>query len=96
MKTIEFLPAARGDYDHAFDWYLKRNAKVAEKFSAAIDVALKIVAGNPRLFATFDGVHRICLVRGFPYSIIYRCGENRIHVVAVSHASRDSGFWQGR
>jgi hypothetical protein len=32
----------------------------------------------------------------FPYSIVYQVQSGQIYLVAVAHASRAAGYWQGR
>jgi len=44
MKPVDYLPCARRDYDDSFDWYAKRSTIAAERFSNAVDAALKRIA----------------------------------------------------
>jgi plasmid stabilization system protein ParE len=96
MMPVELLPAARVDYDESFDWYAGRSPAAARHFSRSVDEALRAIGENPEMFAAVDPVHRACLVKQFPYSIVYRIEPERIVVMAIAHAKRRPGFWRGR
>lgn len=96
MRTADYLPAARSDFDESFDWYAKRSPRAALGFVAAVDQALATIAANPERFAVFDGVHRACPVSRYPFRIVYREVEDRVVVVAVAHAKRRPNYWMDR
>jgi plasmid stabilization system protein ParE len=96
MTPVELLPAARGDYDESFDWYAGRSPAAARHFSMAVDEALRLIGQSPQMFAVVDTVHRACLLKQFPYSIVYRVEPKRALVVAIAHVKRRPGYWRGR
>jgi plasmid stabilization system protein ParE len=96
MKPVDFLTGARLDFDASFDWYADRSAIAAKRFSIAVEAALRRIAHHPEQFARIDARHRECLVRRFPFRIVFRVEVSRIVVVAVAHAKRRPGFWKGR
>jgi plasmid stabilization system protein ParE len=96
MIPVDLLPAARVDYDESFDWYAERSAAAARQFSLAVDDSLRLIGENPKLFASIDSSHRACLVRRFPYRIVYRIEPARAVVVAVAHARRRPRYWKDR
>jgi plasmid stabilization system protein ParE len=96
MKPIDFLPGARLDFDASFDWYSERSATAAERFANAVDSALTRIASQPDLFAAIDARHRECLVRRFPFRIVYRVELERILIVAIAHAKRRPNYWRAR
>lgn len=40
--------------------------------------------------------HRQCLVKKFPYRVIFRTEGDELYVVALAHTKRRSGYWKGR
>ncbi len=96
MLPIDYLAGARRDFDESFNWYAARSTQAAQRFVAALDVALTKVAANPLRFATPDGVHRECPVKKFPFRIVYRPLTDRVLVVAIAHAKRRPGYWRNR
>jgi plasmid stabilization system protein ParE len=96
MKPVVYLPGARRDFDESFDWYAERSAVAAKRFSAAVDAALSEISADPERFARIDDRHRGCLLKRFPFRIIYRIEPTKILVVAVAHAKRRPGYWKRR
>ena len=96
MKPIDFLPGARYDFDESFGWYGERSVIAAERFANAVDEAVNRVASNPEQFPAIDSRHRECLVKRFPFRIVYRVEANRVVVVAVAHAKRRPRYWRDR
>jgi plasmid stabilization system protein ParE len=47
MKPVDFLPGARLDFDTSFDWYAARSSVAAERFSVAVESALRRIADGP-------------------------------------------------
>jgi plasmid stabilization system protein ParE len=96
MVSVDLLPAARQDFDESFDWYACRSSEAAERFSRAVDDALRRIAKTPNQFAKVDRRHLACPVTRFPFRIIYRIEADRILVVVVVHAKRRPFYWKGR
>ncbi|WP_425618693.1 type II toxin-antitoxin system RelE/ParE family toxin [Anatilimnocola sp. NA78] len=94
--NVDYLPGARVDFDETYDWYSARSPTAANRFITAIDDALAVVVSNPLRFASDDGIHRLCPVRRFPFRIVYRIESDTIIVVAITHGSRSSTYWQDR
>jgi toxin ParE1/3/4 len=54
------------------------------------------ISRNPELHAViYRGVRR-CLVRRFPYAILYMAEETRVVVIAVMHTRRNPQRWKKR
>jgi plasmid stabilization system protein ParE len=96
VVNVSFLPAADADYQDARAWYATRSRQAAAGFEAAVAVAVKEIADNPELYNLLDDRHRRCMLRRFPYSLIYRVEALGILVVAVAHSRRSSSYWHGR
>jgi plasmid stabilization system protein ParE len=96
MMPVDYLPGARRDFDESFDWYAERSALAAERFATAIDAALNRIAASPEQFCLIDQLHRECIIKRFPFRIVYRAVPGRILVVAIAHAKRRPNFWLHR
>jgi plasmid stabilization system protein ParE len=96
MLPVDYLPAARRDFNESFDWYAERSVRAAVGFTNAVDLALSAISADPKRFAKVDEHHRECRVGRFPFRIVYRITPDRIVVVAVAHAKRRPGFWKER
>jgi plasmid stabilization system protein ParE len=96
MLPLDFLPGAQSDFDDSFDWYAERSPLVAVRFANAVEEVLRRIATDPDQFASIDLRHRECLVRRFPFRIVYRNEADRILVGAIVHAKRRPNYWRNR
>ena len=96
MADISIHSDAEAEYEAALAWYLARSARAADGFEEAFERALESIAANPQLHPLYDDRHRFCLLRRYPYSLIYRVDGDQVRVVAVAHSRRLPGYWSGR
>jgi plasmid stabilization system protein ParE len=96
MKPVAYLPGARRDFDDSLDWYAERSSVAAERFSHSVDESLAKINASPEQFEIVDQRHRACMLKRFPFRIIYRIEPTRILVVALAHAKRRPGYWKSR
>jgi plasmid stabilization system protein ParE len=96
MANVSFLPAADADYQAALTWYRARNTQAAAKFEAAVADGVQRIVDRPELYSFVDNRHRQCLLRRYPYSLIYRVQPMGVLVVAVAHSRRSASYWRGR
>jgi plasmid stabilization system protein ParE len=87
---------AEAEYEAALAWYLARSDRAAAGYEEAFERALASIAANPLLHPLYDDRHRFCLLRRYPYSIIYRLDGDQVRVLAVAHSRRLPGYWSGR
>lgn len=93
---ISFHPEATAELEASVDWCAERSPGAARDFCVAVDVALASIEADPERFVRIDARHRSCSVRRFPFQIVFRYGDDRIHVIAVAHAKRRPGYWRNR
>ena len=55
----------------------------------------KILAMSER-WRVLEGDVRRCLVRVFPYGVLYTIEPDFILIIAVAHAKREPGYWGHR
>jgi plasmid stabilization system protein ParE len=92
----EFDPAAREEFDEAFDWYAKRSHEAAMGFAAAVDATIDAILEAPDQFAaTFAGC-RFARTKRYPYLVIFRKSARGVAVFAIAHSRRRPGYWQSR
>lgn len=96
MVNVHFLPAADADYHAALTWYRSRSPQAAAGFETAVSDGVQRIADRPELYALIDRRHRRCLLRRYPYSLIYRIEPTGVFVIAVAHSRRSSSYWGRR
>jgi toxin ParE1/3/4 len=96
VSQARFAGAARREFLAEVAYYREIQPALAERFTAAVEKAVERAvlfpfSGSP----TFAGTRRI-LVKGFPFSVIYRPENDELYIVAIAHHSRKPGYWSDR
>jgi plasmid stabilization system protein ParE len=96
MSKPRILSPAEWEYTEALCWYAERSQRAAERFDDEFDRALEAIVSDPHRFPRIDERHRFYLMHRYPYQVIYRTEHDEVIVVAVAHAKRRPGYWEGR
>jgi plasmid stabilization system protein ParE len=94
--SIDFDPEAAAEANEAYCWYAKRSQRAADAFIAELDRAIDSIREQPNRFAKYLHGTQRCLLKRYPYAVVYRATEVAIQVVAVAHGKRRPGYWKGR
>ena len=95
MKYV-FHPEALTEYAEAVQYYAEQSSEVAQAFINVIEDAVYRIKESPTRWAVLDENVRRCLTRKFPYSILYTIEQDYILILAVTHCSREPGYWKNR
>jgi len=96
VPRLRVRKIARAEILAAFEWYLTRSPRAAERFVDAVDVAMKRIEEAPDRYHVIHGRLRRVLLQGFPYGVFYKVYPSVISVVGVIHASRHPDTWLRR
>jgi plasmid stabilization system protein ParE len=91
-----FHPEALAEYSEAVQYYAEQRSEVAQMFINAIEDAVYRIRESPTRWAIVNEDVRRCLTRKFPYSILYTIEQDYILILAVTHCSREPGYWKSR
>lgn len=95
MTRTVFSTDARADLREAHAHYAGIDARLAQRFSLAVDRAVQRMAAAPlRWPEVAPGVRR-CLLDSFPYSLVYQPQGATLRVIAVRHHRRQPRAWPG-
>ena len=93
---IDFRPDAELDLQYAHRWYEARQRGLGDAFVGRIDDNLYNISRFPNAYPAVHGEIRRCVLRRFPYSILYIVERARIVVLAIFHERRDPEDWKER
>lgn len=93
---IEFLAIAQAELYAAFQWYESQQKLLGLRFLNEIDASLRRIASYPESFIQLNEAIRRCLVKRFPYGILYGIDIDKIVVVASLHLHRKPDYWLAR
>ncbi len=96
MEKLKVHRLVHREVREAFSWYLARNLDAAAKFVDQVWEAIERVARAPTRwpFEDHSHTHRYCMMRSYPYRVIFRLEFERVHIVALAHAKRRPGYWK--
>jgi hypothetical protein len=93
---VRFLPAAEIELLKEVTYYSKARTGTGVRFQAAIEAAVSRAATHPLGGAPSFKETRSVLVKGFPFSVVYRPSEQELLVVAIAPHRKRPQYWASR
>jgi plasmid stabilization system protein ParE len=93
---VRFLPAAEAELLHEVAYYSIARSGVGVRFEVAVEATLARAANHPLGGSPSPRQTRSMLVKGFPFSIVYRCSAQELLVVAVAPHRKQPAYWAAR
>jgi plasmid stabilization system protein ParE len=86
--TFTVSKRAEKHIESAYLWYEEQKPKLGIKFLESLEIAFSSIKSNPLLYSFRKDNIRRCIVKGFPYAVLFYVKKNNIRVTAVFHSSR--------
>ena len=96
MIKVRFLPAAEIELLKEVTYYSKARKGTGLRFQAAVQAALSRAATHPLGGAPSFRETRSVLVKGFPFSVVYRPSQHELLVVAIAPHRKRPQYWASR
>lgn len=96
MKRARFIAAARLEFFAEVIYYNNLESGLGERFTAAVEEAAARAVVFPLSGSPSPSNTRRVIVKGFPFSIVYRSELEGIVVFALANHSRRPYYWQSR
>ena len=74
--------------DNAFEWYEAQQNNLGVQFINEFEAAIKRISTYPGAYALVGNEVRRCLIKRFPYGILYGIDGETIVIIAVAHLHR--------
>jgi toxin ParE1/3/4 len=94
--THRFHPGAAEEFAESVRYYLDRSQALGERFAAEVRRTIRRIVDSPERWRVLEDDVRRCMVRVFPYCILYTIEPEFILIVAVMHTKRQPGYWRYR
>lgn len=91
-----FHPEAEEELNNAIDYYNDCRENLGFNFAEEIFMSVKNILAYPEAWAPLSKNTRRCLVRRFPYGIIYQIADKEIFILAVMQLNQSPGYWKKR
>lgn len=95
MKII-FHPEAREELLESARFFEEKTLGLGWDLIIAVEQAAHRLTKFPELGSVEHDNVRKCLVRGFPFTLLYEVNPDHIFIAAVMHQHRRPGYWSKR
>ena len=92
--NLKFSIVAEREIEAAADYYEKQEAGLGLRFVLEMERAIKFILQFPNAWLPISKRARRCVLRRFPYNVIYSVQQDTVTVVTVIHQRRDPEKWQ--
>jgi len=94
--NCSFHPEARAELLRAIAYYDDLAAGLGIDFAAEVHDVVQRIVDLPNAWPEIKRGIRRCMVRRFPFGIVYAVRSEEIVVLAVMHLHRRPGYWENR
>jgi hypothetical protein len=91
-----FHAAAEAELNDAVDYYNACRRDLGWEFAEEVYATIQNILAYPTAWTSLSEHTRRCLVRRFPYGVIYQKAVDGIRIIAVMHLNRKPSYWQDR
>lgn len=94
--NYSFHPEAEIELVQAIEYYDELEESLGGDFATEVYLAIERITSYPRAWPIIEDDVRRCLVKRFPYGILYAEGNEEIFILAVMHLHREPDYWKHR
>lgn len=91
-----FHPDAALEFEEQVRYYRARGRVVGERFASEVRFSIRRILETLERWRVLEDDVRRCVVRVFPFSVLYTIEPDFILIVAVMHHKRQPGYWRYR
>ena len=77
-------------------YYENMEHGLGKRFLHEFENSINQIKKYPSMWRKLTGKFRRCLIKDFPYGIIYQIREKELLVVAIANLHRKPGYWKDR
>ena len=94
--NFSFHPEAENEFDDAVGYYEDCEPGLGFDFAREIQATILNITDYPGLWPEIEKQVRRCLVRRFPYGVLYSLEPSGVFILAVMHLHRTPDYWKHR
>ncbi|GKT10532.1 type II toxin-antitoxin system RelE/ParE family toxin [Desulforhabdus sp. TSK] len=91
-----FAPEAEAELNEAVNYYEECQDGLGLAFAGEVHAAIENICRFPLAWSPFSKNTRRCLLKRFPYGVVYQPKDDQIIVIAVMHLNRKPNYWRRR
>lgn len=94
--NVNFLNAAEKELEEGIEYYNAQRSGLGFEFLDQVQSAVARIKQYPDAWQQLSHRTRRCLIKQFPYGIIYQIRANEILIAAIPHLHRKPDYWANR
>ena len=94
--NFSFHPEADEEFIDGVTYYESCDPGLGLDFSRQVYATIHNALDYPAMWPKIEDEVRRCLVRRFPYGVLYSVESHGIFILAVMHLHRDPDYWKHR
>jgi hypothetical protein len=94
--NARFITPASLELDEAVTYYEHQLPGLGYRFYKEISVSIERILFMPEAWPKVGGVTRRCMLKSFPYALLFVQEQKEILITAVSHLHRDPKHYRDR
>lgn len=94
--NFRFSQEAREELLASIDYYEKQQSNLGQTFSDQVFAAIEYITEYPDGWTPLDATFHRCLVKQFPFALIYTILDNHILITSVMNLHRKPDYWRNR
>ena len=91
-----FLDEAEREMYEAVAYYEESSEGLGLEFSREVFATISRILKFPEAWSPYSNRSRRCLLKRFPYGIVYRVAGDEVIIFAVMQLNRKPGYWENR
>jgi len=93
---VRLVSPASIELDEAIRYYDHQLPGLGFRFFSEVDAAIERIRLMPEAWTKVGNKTRRCLIKGFPYGLLYAIENDEILITAVAHLNRDPEHYVDR
>lgn len=91
-----FHSDAEAEFDDAVGYYEVLRTGLGLEFAREVYEAISRIVEFPNAWPPLSPNTRRCLVKRFPYAVIYQAKSDAVRIIAIANLRRRPGYWKTR
>jgi hypothetical protein len=93
---VEFIPPSDEELIDAYIYYADQLKGLEHKFLDELEETIEILKQYPEAWIKVGGITRRCLLKRFPYFILYIYENDSIYITCIAHLHRNPEYYISR
>ncbi len=96
INKFVFHPEAKIELENSIDYYEECKKDLGFEFANEVYLAINRAMQYPNAWQILDGNIRRCLVKRFPFGVIYIVQNNTLIILAIMQLNKKPNYWNNR